>query len=79
MATPAVAVGAAALGYFLLRQQCRVAGATDAAPWAETHTRTEQPPSSWAEALYLFQEALRCGQRPIPDALPQPPPPPNSP
>lgn len=61
MSTPFVATGAAALGFYVwLRrwQQCGYAGADLPVP-LETHARTEQPPTTWYETLYLFKEALR--------------------
>jgi hypothetical protein len=63
MATPLMATGAAALGFFVwLRksQQCGHAGVLELPLPAETHARTEQPPASWTETLYLFREGLRC-------------------
>lgn len=61
MSTPIIGAGAAALGFYVwLRrwQQCGYAGVLDELP-VETHARTEQPPTSWSETLYLFKEALR--------------------
>lgn len=62
MSTPIVATGAAALGFYVwLRrwQQCGYAGVLDLPLPVETHARTEQPPNTWSETLYLFKEALR--------------------
>lgn len=63
MATPVVAATTAAVGFYLyLRrtQQCGFAGVLDPALPSETHLRTEQAPTTWAETLYLFKEAVRC-------------------
>lgn len=61
MATPVVAVGAAAVGFYMyIRkwEQCGFGGA-DLPPPLETHARTEGAPTTWAETVYLFREALR--------------------
>lgn len=61
MSTPTVAAAAAALGFFLyIRrwQQCGFGGVELPVP-VETHSRTEHAPTTWAETVYLFREALR--------------------
>eukprot|EP00879_Flechtneria_rotunda_P007784 GHRR01008157.1.p1 GENE.GHRR01008157.1~~GHRR01008157.1.p1 ORF type:complete len:391 (+),score=97.99 GHRR01008157.1:158-1330(+) len=62
MATPAAAAAAASLGFYLwVRQwqQCGYAGVLDLPVPLETHARTESPPTTWSETLYLFREAVR--------------------
>jgi hypothetical protein len=62
MATPVVAAGAAALGFavYIRRwQQCGFGGASELPLPIETHARTEHAPTTWAETVYLFREALR--------------------
>eukprot|EP00882_Tetradesmus_deserticola_P015060 GHRQ01016032.1.p1 GENE.GHRQ01016032.1~~GHRQ01016032.1.p1 ORF type:complete len:240 (+),score=88.82 GHRQ01016032.1:354-1073(+) len=62
MATPVIAAGAGALGFYMwLRQwqQCGYAGVHDLPLLPETHARTEEPPNTWSETLYLFKEAMR--------------------
>lgn len=63
MATPVIAAGAGALGFYLwLRQwqQCGYAGVRDLPLPLETHACTEAPPNTWLETIYLFKEAVRC-------------------
>ncbi|WIA22227.1 hypothetical protein OEZ85_004555 [Tetradesmus obliquus] len=62
MSTPVIAAGAGALGFYMwLRQwqQCGYAGVQDLPLLPETHARTEAPPNTWSETLYLFKEAVR--------------------
>jgi hypothetical protein len=62
MSTPVVAVGAAAVGFYMYVrrwQQCGFGGVLDLPVPIETHARTEHAPTTWAETVYLFREALR--------------------